>query len=484
MGTTKTTNGFSAVELLSLVGFSFLIAWTFVSFFWVFCDYPVGAPIQVQDFSQLFIFLGVAVGYVILHFLGRSSRFNLFSMVVVGAEILFALGLPFVAFSMYGGLYVPLWVVCTANLMAGIASAFLITSWLDVLSRLKTKQYGRFTGIGFVGGSLLFAFAAVMPDNMQSIFSFAYLLFSVCLLVFCTQNADGNDERAPLESTESAWKFTKEIEPSFFVFNIVFALNFVFLFNSGSEALLPGLLCALPGGLLIALLSIKQRMVDITVVQRVLLVVTVLACVMMPFTDGWVQIACACLVVAAWAAFRAVNYGFVVRKSVLYRSSPLFRQAPLRLVVSASGFAVGWMIAVIVTAVAGPHSEPFVAVRLVMAVVLVVVVMAFYPVGKHHPVDGSAEEGIAHDDDRIAVSMNESELLERRCQAIAKLYQLSPRESDVLIYLARGRNASWIQEELVISPHTAKSHIYNIYRKLDIHSQQKLMSFVEEFPID
>ena len=58
------------------------------------------------------------------------------------------------------------------------------------------------------------------------------------------------------------------------------------------------------------------------------------------------------------------------------------------------------------------------------------------------------------------------------------------READILAYLAKGRNAAWIQEELTISPHTVKSHIYNIYRKLDIHSQQKLMSFVEEFPLD
>jgi DNA-binding CsgD family transcriptional regulator len=71
-----------------------------------------------------------------------------------------------------------------------------------------------------------------------------------------------------------------------------------------------------------------------------------------------------------------------------------------------------------------------------------------------------------------------------KVEHIAGLYSLSPRESDVLRYLAKGRNANYIQKELVISPHTAKSHIYNIYRKLDIHSQQKLMDFVEEYPIE
>ncbi len=67
---------------------------------------------------------------------------------------------------------------------------------------------------------------------------------------------------------------------------------------------------------------------------------------------------------------------------------------------------------------------------------------------------------------------------------MAELYQLSPRETDILKFLAKGRNAAYIQGKLIISPHTVKSHIYSIYRKLDIHSQQKLMDFVEEFPVD
>lgn len=484
MSTAKTPTAMSAVELLSIVGFAFLLAWTFVSFFWLFRDFPPNVPLATRDLSQLGIFVGMPVGYGVLHLLGRWPRFNLFSGVTVGAELVCGLLLPIVAFAVYQSAHVPLPVVMAVNFLGGAAGALLTVSWLDVLSRLRTTLYGRFTGLAFAGGALLFALAALAPDAMQPVFAFAYLLFSICLLVFATGNADGNDERAPLESTETAWRFTKEIEPSFFVFGIVFALNFVFLFNNGQEALLPGLLAVIPGALLVAALAILRRQVDITVVQRGLLVVTVLSCVLMPFSEGVVQLGCACLVVAAWAAFKAVNFAFVVRKSVVTRNAPLFRQAPLRLAVSSLGFAVGWGIAAAITSVAGPHSEPFTTMRLVMAFALVVVVMAFFPIGRHHPVDGTARDEDAPGEVPYAVSMGETELFERRCAAIAKLYQLSPRESDILAYLARGRNAAWIQEELTISPHTVKSHIYNIYRKLDIHSQQKLMSFVEEYPVD
>lgn len=268
------------------------------------------------------------------------------------------------------------------------------------------------------------------------------------------------------------------------MFGIVFALNFVFLFNNGTEALLPGLLAVIPGALLVALMAICGKQVDITVVQRWLLVITVLSCLLLPFSDGVLQLGCACLVVAAWAAFKTTNYAFVVRKSTLTRSTPLFRQAPMRLFVSSLGFAVGWGIAAVITNVSGAHSEPFTVVRLAMVFVLVVVVMAFFPIGRHHLADGTSRDEGALNADKVVVQMDESELFEERCQAIVKLYQLSPREADILAYLAKGRNAAWIQEELTISPHTVKSHIYNIYRKLDIHSQQKLMSFVEEFPLD
>ncbi|WP_255467330.1 response regulator transcription factor [Raoultibacter phocaeensis] len=71
-----------------------------------------------------------------------------------------------------------------------------------------------------------------------------------------------------------------------------------------------------------------------------------------------------------------------------------------------------------------------------------------------------------------------------KCDAVAKRYDLSNRQKEVLVMLAKGRNAEYITEKLVISSHTAKAHIYNIYQKTGVHSRQELMDLVEEMEIE
>ena len=68
---------------------------------------------------------------------------------------------------------------------------------------------------------------------------------------------------------------------------------------------------------------------------------------------------------------------------------------------------------------------------------------------------------------------------ESACSSVAEQFGLTARETEVFELLARGRTSLIIQEKLVLSHNTVKTHVRHIYAKLDIHSQQELISIVE-----
>lgn len=70
--------------------------------------------------------------------------------------------------------------------------------------------------------------------------------------------------------------------------------------------------------------------------------------------------------------------------------------------------------------------------------------------------------------------------LEERCRRLGESCGLTDREQQVFEYLARGRNVWFIQEELVVSYNTVKTHVSHIYTKLGVHSHQELINLVEQ----
>lgn len=65
-----------------------------------------------------------------------------------------------------------------------------------------------------------------------------------------------------------------------------------------------------------------------------------------------------------------------------------------------------------------------------------------------------------------------------RCIAISEEYRLTPREAEVFCLLAQGRTRAFIQEELVLSASTVKTHVSHIYTKLAIRDRQEMMDLV------
>lgn len=113
------------------------------------------------------------------------------------------------------------------------------------------------------------------------------------------------------------------------------------------------------------------------------------------------------------------------------------------------------------------------AYLLIMALAFVAAVTARR---RGRPEQGTPESGQA---EAAPAPIAQSDV-QQRCDALAAEYDLTPREKEVLDLLAVGRSNSYIAESLFISPDTVKGHTRHVYRKLQVHSKQKLLDLVHQ----
>jgi len=82
-------------------------------------------------------------------------------------------------------------------------------------------------------------------------------------------------------------------------------------------------------------------------------------------------------------------------------------------------------------------------------------------------------------DDGKESSLTNRAVWRTRLNVIADRRDLSPRQREVMELLIKGRDTNYIMEHFVISRATAKTHIYNLYKKLAVHSRQELLDLIE-----
>lgn len=79
----------------------------------------------------------------------------------------------------------------------------------------------------------------------------------------------------------------------------------------------------------------------------------------------------------------------------------------------------------------------------------------------------------------LAAEPTRRDALEARCTAVAVEAGLSPREAEVLVYLARGFTPAYIAKTLVLSISTVRTHVRNIYRKLGVGKREELIHLID-----
>ncbi|MBM6998563.1 helix-turn-helix transcriptional regulator [bacterium] len=113
-------------------------------------------------------------------------------------------------------------------------------------------------------------------------------------------------------------------------------------------------------------------------------------------------------------------------------------------------------------------------------VIVAIALLAYVELGMRSFSFSATIRGLRPDEGPAAqANPSHGHTIEQACEDVARSHDLTPRELDVLVLLARGRNAAYIEEELTLAHNTVKSYIKHVYAKLVVHSQQELIDLVE-----
>lgn len=92
----------------------------------------------------------------------------------------------------------------------------------------------------------------------------------------------------------------------------------------------------------------------------------------------------------------------------------------------------------------------------------------------------SAQWGINLKDANAVMGVSDERWRALRVDELARKYDLSPRESQVLRLMAERKSVAQMEEDLFVAQGTIKAHVNHIYKKMDIHSRAELLALFED----
>lgn len=357
----------------------------------------------------------------------------------------------------------------------GALFATLYLPWFSILGRLGTKDAFICIFGSQVIASAFGALAAVLPSGIEA------LVFAICSLgsTICAIDANRND--AVPASLEVHYEKGYNREPiQYAILIVLFGISAGY-FNQGdasSSFLNPhsyfaiwSIASALLSAGCIALV-LKQRIEpNLNLVWRIF-VVAILACLLglQVFPDSPTgQAVINCIV----CAFRTVVVCiFTVAMIDIARYA---QWKPLVVLctgysISIASFLIPELVAIAVGAPLASFPSFWIGVFIVVSCSLLLVQEKDF-----------SNARVFAELCSLPKSSTTTDSVKDRAHEVAKAFDLSNREEEVLCYLSMGRTRGYIAETLFISESTVASHSKRIYQKLSVHSKRELMDLVESF---
>ncbi|MEG1560954.1 MAG: helix-turn-helix transcriptional regulator [Raoultibacter sp.] len=463
--------------LLASLGFGCLIGWDLVGIFspalslLAYCTTTNAIILRLVSLAALtltLVFCGLKADWLF----ERRIKMSLVATIL-------SLGAILVAFcGQYFSMPFPLSVLAWICLGAG--SAVLGVIWCAYFSLIPTRRTAVTIAGGSCIGTVFFVIAAATTPVNISLFVMALApVASAGLLVFLFR---GIPESSILPVKEYHRTPTLSLSASFSVgaHGIVYGfISLLMCLINPQAAIIVGA-SGILASVFAILFSYREPKINIdnSFIQRVSLPIVVIGLLLIPFCDETGKIVCGCIVNNALAYSATMTKSNMSVENAEFQLHPIDRYA-FRQIPNWIGFFIGSIVAFLVAFV-WPASEITIPLTVVVIVGIVVTTFSIY---------GADDSSLQQHLDALLTEQNPlpdktaaaevPQYFHQRCERVIQQYELSRREAEIFFLLAKGRNAKYIQEKLCISSSTVKTHIYRIYRKMSINSQQVLIDAVD-----
>jgi DNA-binding CsgD family transcriptional regulator len=374
----------------------------------------------------------------------------------------------------------PIAVAVVSWMLFGVAECILAMAWCTFYSLIPSEGTAVSIALGACIGTAFFVLVAASSPAIVGLLEIAFLLLASLMLVLFLLSKIPKERVLPVEKYRDSPVFNSPALFSVAAFGIVYGFISIFMCFIGPHAAIIGGAGGIVGTLVALIWARLGNKVDINngTTQRISLPIIVCGLLLLPFFGETGQILCgACVITALSHATVVALYSSCIESSE-FQLHPIKRFSHRR-IPNWVGFLIGVIIALVILPVLQLSGTSF---SLAMVALVVIAILAFVIYGA----DDSRTKTLL---DEFLVLREEPlekpedtphlPLFRQRCELVIETHKLSPREAEVFFLLAKGRNAEYIQKELLISSATVKTHIYHIYQKLNINSQQRLMDVVD-----
>lgn len=402
-----------------------------------------------------------------------ASRLILWSSIILAVLGIFEFGLQYCDIRQFG-------IDLVVMLIAGVSTGLLTLAWA---SREAICEEGSIVSrccISFlVFGACVLLMVLVTPE-FRSIAVAIGALLSGAFSFFASDNVE-DEELATSRRSEDKLKLHISTSVSYAGTSFVIAyMLFMYYISSG----MPIVALVIGTSVLIAVVIVffinyafdGSRLL-LGPVERLTLSIIVLCLLMVHIVPYPVSTAC---LIVAFAFLFLRDISRIITRILIAQEYAVskIRFCARTIFPFISGMFLGVCFALFIAS----FSDMFVAqIGLALSIFILVLVSTISPYGSDLLIMSNEESK-----NNLAIDAQTDEdypsqgAWKQACCQFAQEYSLTSREKEVMEMLSRGRSAAIIARDFSISVHTAKSHIYNVYHKMMVESQQDLIDMVEK----